>query len=82
MKRVLCLVTLGMVAVASSGCSLSWPSCFRGIGGFGMLAPEVYECDPCTSYYPGGEGEEWIVEPAPSAIEVLPGPALRGSRAG
>jgi hypothetical protein len=83
MRRALCLLTLGMVAVASTGCRLSWPSCLRNLGGFGGFETEVYECDPCTTYYgPEAVSGEWIVEPGTGGIDVLPGPALSGSRSG
>ncbi len=76
MRRVLWYVTLGLVAVALTGCNQSWPSCFCNGGG------KVYydDCDPCTSYY-GGEAidGQWITSPA---VETLPGPATAGSAAG
>ena len=90
MTRVALTLTLGLVALVSSGCRLPWGNCFRNVGRGGLgwreVPAEVIECDPCSSssssyYPPGATRGEWIIEPG-EGVEVLPGPSRSDSRSG
>ncbi|MCL4201782.1 MAG: hypothetical protein KJ000_04765 [Pirellulaceae bacterium] len=70
MKRAFLIMTLGLVAVAMTGCNRGWPSMFcNNDCGYEVIE----ECDPCASC-PGGAvmGGSWSSAPQ---VETLPGPA-------
>ncbi len=90
MKRVIFTLTLGMVALVSSGCRLPWANCMHNVRGFGRRdvhrEVEVIECDPCSSgsssyYPPGATRGEWIIQPG-EGVEVVPGPTRSEPRSG
>lgn len=70
MKRAFWIMTLGLVAVAMTGCNRGWPSMFcTNDCGYEV----VEDCDPCTSYSGGAAmGGDWSSAPQ---VETLPGPA-------
>ncbi len=70
MKKVYCLLAVGLLTVGLTGCNRGWPGCF-GRGLF-YRAPENYEaydtCDECGSAHYGDTSGEWV----PVTPENLP----------
>lgn len=71
MKRAFWFMTLGLAAIANTGCNRGWSNMF-------CLRSSEYEviehCDPCTSHY-GSEVMSGDWSSSGTVVEVLPGPA-------
>jgi hypothetical protein len=63
MKKVYCLVAVGLLTVGLTGCNRGWPRCF-GCGLFNRNQ-ETYEtyydsCDECGESYYDDTSAEWV----------------------